>query len=43
MGFKILEVYGVDKEKGVSRCFFKMPISHVPLEELGDHIFIFHL
>jgi hypothetical protein len=40
MGLKILEVYGVGKRKGVSKCFFKMYISHVLLEELGGHIFI---
>jgi hypothetical protein len=38
MGLKILEVYGVSKKKGVSKCFFKMYISHVLLEELGGHI-----
>jgi len=40
MGLKILEVYGVGKKKGASKCFFKMYISHVVLEELGGHIFI---
>jgi hypothetical protein len=41
MGLKILEVYGVGKKKGVSKCFFKMYISHVLLEELGGQIFYF--